>query len=223
MIIFRDCLKESEATAGAVPRVNHRFTFLRQSRVNLYQSEPEVRIVALARKVDRLVREKKMVDAETHVSTLSIEGDTRPLGRSNNSRSVTPPGEDITAGNDAIAAGAASIADIEGLMVELQVARDYLQAEGERVRRANANYARLAQTASASARVIADSIGKWHIPEQASGQPSSKGPTEVSQLGDVPIGPSAPALEKIEQQTTQSDDDAPRVFPDGRLMTPEPC
>src|SRR5580693_9551931 len=105
--------------------------------------------MALARKVGRLVlkREKKMNVAESRASTLSIEGDIRPLVRSNKSRS-----DDIVASNDAIAAGAASIADIEGLMAELQVARDYLQAEGERVRRANANYARLAQTASASAR-----------------------------------------------------------------------
>jgi len=69
--------------------------------------------------------------------------------------------------NDAVAAGAASIADIERLMAELQAARDYLQAEGERVRRVNANYAHLAQTASASARVIVESIGKWRIPEQS--------------------------------------------------------
>ena len=66
--------------------------------------------MALARKVDRLVREKKMVVAESHVSTSSIEGDVRTLVRSNRSRS-----DDIVASNDAIAAGAASIADIEGL------------------------------------------------------------------------------------------------------------
>ena len=67
--------------------------------------------MTLAPKVDRLVlkREKKMVVAELHVSTSSIEGDVRTLVRSNRSRS-----DDIVASNDAIAAGAASIADIEG-------------------------------------------------------------------------------------------------------------
>jgi hypothetical protein len=184
--------------------------------------------MALARKVDRLVlkREKKMVVAESHVSTLSIEGDIRTLVRSSKSPNVRKPGDDIMASNDAIAAGAASIADIEGLMAELQVARDYLQAEGERVRRANANYGRLAQTASASARVIADSIGKWRVAEQASGhQPSTAIGPGASPDGEISAGPFEvqPALEKMEQQLTQRRDDALRVFSDGQLMTPEPC
>jgi hypothetical protein len=179
--------------------------------------------MTLAPKVDRLVlkREKKMVVAESHVSTSSIEGDVRTLVRSNRSRS-----DDIVASNDAIAAGAASIADIEGLMAELQVARDYLQAEGERVRRVNANYARLAQTASASARIITDSIGKWRIPEQASGhQPFAAIGPSASPDGETSAGPFEvrPALEKMEQQLTQSRDGMLRVFPDGQLMTPEPC
>ncbi|MGZ5095727.1 MAG: hypothetical protein ACXWCH_31820 [Burkholderiales bacterium] len=147
--------------------------------------------MALARKVDRLVpkREKKMDVAESHVSTLSIEGDIRTLVRSNKSPSVTKPSDDIMASNDAIAAGAASIADIERLMAELQAARDYLQAEGERVRRVNANYAHLAQTASASARVIVESIGKWRIPERASGHhpPTATGPS-VSPDGETLAG-----------------------------------
>ena len=65
--------------------------------------------MTLARKVDRLVlkREKKMLVAELHVSTSSIGGDVRTLGPSNKSRS-----DDIVVSNDAIAAGAASIADI---------------------------------------------------------------------------------------------------------------
>jgi hypothetical protein len=38
-------------------------------------------------------------------------------------------------------AGAASIADIDRLMDELQRARDFLQSEGERLRKMNASYA----------------------------------------------------------------------------------
>ena len=76
--------------------------------------------------------------------------------------------------DDVIAAGAASIADIEKLMAELLVARDYLQAEGERVRRINVNYAHLAQTASASVKIIAESIGKWRIPEHDAVNQASK-------------------------------------------------
>jgi hypothetical protein len=173
--------------------------------------------MALARKANRLVlkREKKMDVAESHESILSIEGDIRPLVRSNNSRRVAKPSDDIVASNDAIAVGKASIADIEGLMAELQAARDYLQAEGERVRRVNANYAHLAQTASASARVIAESIGKWRIPEQASGYrpPSATGPSASSD-GENLAGPLEvqPALEKTNDRTIQAD--ALRVFPD---------
>jgi hypothetical protein len=173
--------------------------------------------MALARKVDRLVvkREKKMDVTESQVSISSVVGDIRALVRSNKSRSVAKPSDDIVASNDAIAVGEASIADIEGLMAELQAARDYLQAEGERVRRVNANYAHLAQTASASARIIAESIGKWRIPEQASGYrpPSATGPS-ASSVGETLARPLEvqPALEKTNDRTIQAD--ALRVFPD---------
>jgi hypothetical protein len=67
-----------------------------------------------------------------------------------------------------LAAGATSIADIEKLIAELQTARDYLKAEGDRVRRLTNRYAHLAQTASASVKIIAESLGKWHNPERES-------------------------------------------------------
>jgi hypothetical protein len=169
--------------------------------------------MALARKVDRLVRrrEEKMDVAESHVSTadtvpVPIEGNVRTLVPSNRSPSVTKTSDDILASNDAIAAGAASIADIQRLMAELQAARDYLQAEGERVRRVNANYAHLAQTASASARIIVESIGKWRIPEQA---PGYKSPAAIGP-GVPPDGESLagtfevqPAPKKTEHQLTE--------------------
>src|SRR5690349_6984266 len=47
------------------------------------------------------------------------------------------PSNDPEAAHDIFAAGAASIDEIEKLMEELRVARDYLKAEGERVRRLN--------------------------------------------------------------------------------------
>jgi hypothetical protein len=69
------------------------------------------------------------------------------------------PGEDI------IAFGANSIGEIEKLMEELRAARDYLRSEGERVRRINAHYAHLTRTASASVKIIAESMGKWRTTE----------------------------------------------------------
>ena len=67
--------------------------------------------------------------------------------------------------DDTLVAEAAAIADIEKLMGELLVARDYLQSEGERVRQVTGRYAHLTKTASASARIISESLGKWHNPE----------------------------------------------------------
>jgi len=110
-------------------------------------------------------------------TTKTIDGGIRALVRGNRtvSTNVTAPGAAGAASinvtvpsEDSLAAGAASIADIERLMAELLVARDYLQAEGERVRRVNAGYAHLAQTASASVKIIAESIGKWRTHQQDS-------------------------------------------------------
>ena len=93
----------------------------------------------------------------------SIEGGIRALVRRNRlavaAELVEPPVD------DALTAGAASIADIDRLMSELQTARDFLQSEAERVRRMNARYAHLAQTASASVKVIAESLGRWRDTE----------------------------------------------------------
>jgi hypothetical protein len=68
-------------------------------------------------------------------------------------------------GDDIVAFGANSIGEIEKLMEELRTARDYLRSEGERVRRINAQYAHLTQTASASVKIIAESMGKWRTTE----------------------------------------------------------
>jgi hypothetical protein len=89
----------------------------------------------------------------------SEQGGARPLGDNN---PIVVAGNFVTdCCDDALMAGAASIADIDRLMDELQRARDFLQSEGERVRKMNASYANLAQTASASAKIIAESLGKW--------------------------------------------------------------
>lgn len=68
-------------------------------------------------------------------------------------------------GDDIVAFGATSIGEIEKLMEELRTARDYLRSEGERVRRKNAHYAHLTRTASASVKIIAESMGKWRTTE----------------------------------------------------------
>ena len=72
--------------------------------------------------------------------------------------------------DDILAAGVTSVEDIERLMEELLIARDFLKSEGERVRLVNARYGHMAKTASASVKVIAESLGKWRsleVVEQA--------------------------------------------------------
>jgi|HubBroStandDraft_3_1064219.scaffolds.fasta_scaffold220533_1 hypothetical protein len=97
--------------------------------------------------------------------TASLEGGIRALVRRNR-LAVAAELIDLPC-EDSLMAGAASIADIDKLMAELQTTRDFLQSEGERVRRMNARYTHLAQTASASVKVIAESLGRWRDTESA--------------------------------------------------------
>jgi hypothetical protein len=57
--------------------------------------------------------------------------------------------------------GATSIEEIEKLIGELQEAKDFLQSEGERVRREATNYTNLTQMASASVKIISDTVAGW--------------------------------------------------------------
>jgi hypothetical protein len=68
-------------------------------------------------------------------------------------------------GGDIVALGETSIEEIDKLMEELRVARDYLRTEGERVRSINARYAHLTRTASDSVKIITESMGKWRVTE----------------------------------------------------------
>ena len=57
--------------------------------------------------------------------------------------------------------GATSIAEIEKMIGELQEAKDFLQSEGERVQRETEQYTTLTQMASASLKIISDTVAKW--------------------------------------------------------------
>jgi len=72
---------------------------------------------------------------------------------------------DMAPTGDIVAAGDSSSAEIEKLMEELHIVRDYLRTEGERVKRMNARYAHLTRTASASVKIIAESMGNWRVTE----------------------------------------------------------
>jgi methyl-accepting chemotaxis protein len=57
--------------------------------------------------------------------------------------------------------GATSIAEIEKLISDLQAARSYLKAEGDRIQQEMTRYAHLSDTASASVKIITESLGQW--------------------------------------------------------------
>ena len=102
-----------------------------------------------------------------------FENEIRDIVRGN--RPVTESAPELC--SDVLKAGATSIAEITKLMEELQAARDYLHAEGERVHRMAERYAHLTTTASASVKIISESMGKWRNPElEVVGQPESMAP-----------------------------------------------
>jgi hypothetical protein len=57
---------------------------------------------------------------------------------------------------------AASIAEIDRLIAELQEAKSYLQSEGERIEQETVRYTNLTQMASFTAKIIFDTISQWH-------------------------------------------------------------
>jgi hypothetical protein len=127
-----------------------------------------------------------VTDSESPTSdtaTEMLEGGIRALVRRNRlaiaAELVAEPCD------DALIAGATSIADIDKLMGELQTARNYLQSEGERVRRMTARYAHLAQTASASVKIIAESVGKWRNAEVDSKEHSAIPRAHAPELSPV--------------------------------------
>jgi hypothetical protein len=57
--------------------------------------------------------------------------------------------------------GAPSIAQIEKLIGELHEARNLLEAEGERIQRETARYIKFTQMASASVKIISETLSGW--------------------------------------------------------------
>jgi hypothetical protein len=68
---------------------------------------------------------------------------------------------DVTFGQLIEKVGATSIAEIEKLISDLQAARNYLKAESDRIQQEMTRYAHLSDTASASVKIITESLGQW--------------------------------------------------------------
>jgi hypothetical protein len=120
----------------------------------------------------------RSLNAGRHSRARKFRQRTFVVGRSNkqaNDVKAPSDNEADTSGenvNEALFAGASAMTDIDNMMSELLGGRDYLQAEAERVMQANVRYTHLATTASASVRLISESVGKWRDTSSLSVPPS---------------------------------------------------
>ena len=57
---------------------------------------------------------------------------------------------------------AASIAEIDRLLAELEDAKNHLQSEEKRIEQEVARYTNLARMASTTAKIISDAVSQWH-------------------------------------------------------------
>jgi hypothetical protein len=88
-----------------------------------------------------------------------IESETRDLVHSG---AATPKSEtDVEIAPLVEKIGVTSIAEIEKMIGELQAAKDFLESEGERVQRETEHYTTLIQMASASVKIISDTVAGW--------------------------------------------------------------
>jgi hypothetical protein len=101
---------------------------------------------------------------------------------------------------------ATSIAEIDRLMDELQLAKEFLQSERERVEQETIRYANLAQLASVTTKIILDAVSQWH-PARSQQQST---PSEIKTL-------STEDQSDPDSQWDTSElggpDDEPRAFP----------
>jgi len=88
-----------------------------------------------------------------------IESETRDLVHSGTSTRKSETEVDIAPLVQKIAA--TSIAGVEKMIGELQAAKDFLESEGKRVQREAEHYTTLAQMASASVKIISDTVAGW--------------------------------------------------------------
>ena len=103
---------------------------------------------------------------EALATVANVEGEIREFVRRDvvGGRRMPTEGNEFGAGNISFLVervAGTSIKEIDHLIAELQIVRDFLQAEGERVQREIASYAQASQAAMASAKIIADSMGQW--------------------------------------------------------------
>jgi hypothetical protein len=107
--------------------------------------------------------------ADDPLATVSqVEGEIREFSRRDSlaPRKSKFEFDDIGGGNANVGflieqVAGSSIKEIDSLIAELQIVRDFLQSEGERVQREIAGYAQVSQAAMSSVKAITDTMGQW--------------------------------------------------------------
>ena len=82
--------------------------------------------------------------------------------------------------------GAASIADIDRLIADLQEAKGHLQSERERIERETVRYTALTQMASTTAKIISDAVSQWH-PTRSEQKSNTSKAAPASTEGDTGV------------------------------------
>jgi hypothetical protein len=98
--------------------------------------------------------------------------------------------------------GAKSLAEIERTIGQLQEARDFLQSEGERVQRETEQYTTLTQMASASVKIISDTVARWREAGHPLRSHSSSSQLEIT---PSPSENNPGSLRVPDEQSPQSD------------------
>ena len=101
----------------------------------------------------------EMSSFQAVVANLPVEGEVCDIPSVKLSRQ---PGTDTEIAPLIEKVGATSIAEIDGLLAELQEVKGYLQSERARIEREALTYTNLAQMASATVKIISDAVSQWH-------------------------------------------------------------
>jgi hypothetical protein len=104
--------------------------------------------------------------SKSNIAVVQAEPITHSLEEEINRLGLKPEPEAVEDVNKSIGAlidkvSATSIAEVEKVISNLEAVRSYLRAEGDRIQQQTARYTYLTDTASASAKIIVESLGQW--------------------------------------------------------------
>jgi hypothetical protein len=99
-----------------------------------------------------------LADFRTVATNLPVKGEICEITPAQPSTQTETDTEFVTLNQKV---GTTSIAEIDRLMTELQLAKDFLQSEGERIEQETIRYTNLTQMTLVTAKVISDAVSQW--------------------------------------------------------------